>query len=62
MLQRNFTEIDLRSMLDRATGYHADAIEGRWIVETHHQHHVWEIVLEPDYQYQCLVIITAYPL
>ena len=49
-------------MLDQATGYYADVIEGRWIVETHHQHHAWKIVLEPDYQDQFLVVITAYPL
>ena len=62
MLQRNFTEIDLRTMVDRATGYHADFIEGRWIIETHHCHHAWEVVVEPEYLERLLVVITAYPL
>ena len=34
MLQRDFTEIDLRSMLNRATGYQPDLIEGRWVIAT----------------------------
>ena len=62
MLQRDFTEIDLRTMLDRATGYHADFVEGRWIIETHHRHHAWAVVVEPDYLERLVVVITAYPL
>jgi len=62
MLQRDFTEIDLRIMLDRATGYHPDLVEGRWVIETSHHHRVWEVIAEPDYQERLLVIITAYPL
>lgn len=49
-------------MLDRATGYHPDIIEGRWIVESHHQYHAWEVVLEPDFQDRLVVVVTAYPL
>ncbi len=62
MLQRDFTEIDLRTMLDRAAGYHADIIEGRWIIETHHRQCAWEVIVEPDYLEQRLVVITAYSL
>ena len=62
MLQRDFTEIDLRAMLDRATGYHPDFIEGRWIIETRHRHHAWEVVVEPDFLERLLVVISAYPL
>ena len=62
MLQRNFTEVDLRTMLHHATGYRPDFIEGRWIIETHHRSHSWEIVVEPDFQESLLVVITAYPL
>ena len=62
MLQRNFTEVDLRTMLHHATGYHPDFIEGRWIIETHHLYHAWEVVVEPDFQESLLVVITAYPL
>ena len=62
MIQRDFNEIDLRTMLDRATGYHPDFIEGRWIVETDFRLHPWEIVVEPDFLEESLVILTAYPL
>jgi len=62
MLQRDFTEMDLRSMLDRATGYQPDLIEGRWVIATHHHQHAWEVIVEPDLLEQILVIITAYPL
>ncbi len=49
MLLRDFTEIDSRTMLDQATGYHPDLIEGRWIVVTTHRYHLWEIIVEPDF-------------
>lgn len=62
MLQRDFTEIDLRTMLEQAIAYRPDFIEGRWVVETHHRHHSWEIVVEPDFLEGSLVVITAYPL
>ena len=45
MLQRDFTEIDLRTMLTQATAYRPDFIEGRWVVETHHRHHSWRLSL-----------------
>ena len=62
MLQRNFTEVDLRAMLYCATGYRPDVIGGRWIIETHHRYRAWEVVVEPDFQESLLVVITAYPL
>ena len=62
MLQRDFTEIDLRTMLEQAIAYRPDFIKGRWVVETHHLHHSWEIVVEPDFLERSLVVITAYPL
>jgi hypothetical protein len=49
-------------MLDRATGYQPDLIEGRWVIATHHHQHAWEVIVEPDLLEQILVIITAYPL
>lgn len=62
MLQRDFTEIDLRTMLDRATGYHPDLVEGRWSIATIHRYHPWEVIVEPDFLERLLVVITAYPL
>jgi hypothetical protein len=32
MGDRRFTEIDLRRMLERASGYREDVVEGRWVI------------------------------
>ena len=62
MLQRGFTEIDLRTMLEHAIACRPDFMEGRWIIETHLRQQSWEIVVEPDLPDGSLVVITAYPL
>jgi hypothetical protein len=30
MIDRDFTELDLRKMLEKARGYRPDIIDGRW--------------------------------
>jgi len=62
MEERDFTEVDLRAMLHRATGYRLDVVEDRWIIETRHRGHHWEVIVEPDPAEQLLVVITAYPV
>ena len=62
MDDRRFTEIDLRRMLERAIGYRPDAVEGRWSIETRHRRRTWEVIVEPDWERQLLVIVTAYPV
>jgi hypothetical protein len=37
MEDRDFNEVDLREMLQRGSAYRADAVEGRWVVETRHR-------------------------
>jgi hypothetical protein len=61
MEDRGFTELELRHMLERAQDLRPDVVEGRWIVETTHLRHRWEVVVEPDWALQRLVIITAHP-
>jgi hypothetical protein len=61
MAERGFTEVDLRVMLQHASGYMADVVEGRWIIETRLRRRPWEIVVEPDDERRLLVVITAYP-
>ena len=41
MTDRRFTEIDLRRMLERASGYREDVVEGRWVIETRHRGRPW---------------------
>lgn len=62
MVDRNFNESDLRTMLENAKGYHPDAVEGRWVIETKHGRQSWEVIVEPDYDEKLLLVITAYPV
>jgi hypothetical protein len=60
MGDRRFNELDLRGMLDRATGLRENIHRGRWVVETRFRRRVWEIVVEPDSRRKVLVVVTAY--
>jgi hypothetical protein len=62
MEDRRFTEIDLRQMLERASDYREDVVEGRWLIETTHRRKPWEAIVEPDAERQLLVVVTAYPV
>jgi len=60
MADRRFSEIDLRRMLERASGHHEDVVAGRWVIKTKHQGKAWEVIVEPDFERELLVVITAY--
>jgi hypothetical protein len=60
MVDRQFSEIDLRRMLEYATGLREDVVEGRWVVETWHRRGSWEVIVEPDFDAGALVVVTAY--
>jgi hypothetical protein len=60
MLDRQFNEVDLRSMLSSASGYAAQS-EGRFVVFTRHDGREWHVIVEPDVIDRVLVVITAYP-
>ena len=62
MDDRRFTEVDLRRMLERASGYHEDVMEGRWLIKTKHRGKAWEVIIEADVERQLLVVVTAYPV
>jgi hypothetical protein len=62
MVDRDFTEVDLRRMLQYATGLRADAVEGRWVIETRHARRRWEVTVEPDEEIRLLIVVTAYPV
>jgi hypothetical protein len=61
MVDRSFSEVDLRSMFAHARGYRPDVLEGRWVILAHHRKGPWEIIVEPDYDSRRLVVVTAYP-
>ena len=62
MTDRRFTEVDLRRMLEHATGFRQDIVEGRWVVEARHKRAAWEIIIEPDVRGKLQVVVTAYPV
>jgi len=62
MDDRRFSEIDLRRMLGRASGYREDVVDGRWVIETRHHRRAWEVIVEPDWERRLLVVVTAYPV
>lgn len=62
MMDRRFTEVDLRYMMERASGLQPDVVEGRWIAFCRHESRRWEVIVEPDFEQQVLVVVTAYPV
>jgi hypothetical protein len=62
MEDRDFSEIDLRAMLEHARTCRPDAVEGRFVVETEHKRSPWEVIVEPDEMDHLLVVVTAYPV
>ena len=61
MIDRRFTELDLRRMLQHASGYSRDVMEGRWIIKARHEKKDWEVIVEPDHERKLLVVVTGYP-
>ncbi len=61
MVDRSFTETDLRDMLERAHGYRPDQMTGRFAVDTTHVGQAWVVIVEPDEVDELLVVVTAYP-
>jgi hypothetical protein len=62
MLDRRFTEVDLRRMLAAATAHRPDIVEGRWVIETRHRRRPWEVIVEPGEELRLLLVVTAYPM
>lgn len=62
MEDRRFSEVDLRTMLNRATSYHRDVVAGRFVLVARHRRRRWEVVVEPDRGARVMVVVTAYPI
>ena len=60
MVDRRFTEVDLRKMLHLARDYRPDMVEYRWVVEARYEGGEWEIIVEPDTERSVLVVVTAF--
>ena len=62
MEDRRFNELELRRMLERASGHRRDVVPDRWVIETWHRRWLWEVIVEPLVAEQLLLVITAYPV
>ncbi len=49
-------------MLEDATGFREDIVEDRFVIETSRDRWSWEVVVEPDKEFELLVVVTAYGL
>ena len=61
MVDRRFTEVELRAMLESARGWREDIVEGRCVIDCCHHRRSWHVIVEPDPAIERLVVITAYP-
>ena len=62
MVQRDFSEIELRTMLHGAHNFENDAVFGRFKIKSKLKGKSWEIIVEPDSIEKLLVIITGYQI
>ena len=60
MEERDFTEVDVREMLEAGTAFEPDVVEGRFVVECPHRGRSWHLIVEPDSEERLLVVVTAY--
>jgi hypothetical protein len=60
MEQRGVTEVEVRSMLERATSFEPNEVEGRFMIHVGHSQRPWIVIVEPDVDEKLLVVVTAY--
>lgn len=60
MLERGITEVELRAMLERARELAPSHVAGRFVAKTRHSGQDWAVVLEPDFDLECVVVVTVY--
>ena len=60
MEERGVSETDLRTMLERASGYSDAVAGGRFLVHVRFRGGNWEVIVEPDAQERRLVVVTVF--
>ena len=60
MEQRGVTEVDVRAMLERGTGFEASVVGGRFMISASHNNRPGIVIVEPDADALLLVIVTVY--
>lgn len=62
MIDRGFTETDLRTVMEAAVRLRPADEPGRWLVESSHESRAWHVIVEPDTIDKLVVVITAFPV
>lgn len=60
MEQRGVTEVEVRAMLERATGFKSNVVEGRFMIHARHAQRPWIVIVEPDADINQLIVVTVY--
>ena len=60
MEQRGVTEVELRAMLERATEFQPNIVQGRFMIAVRHRQRPWVVIVEPDVEASLLVVVTVY--
>ncbi len=60
MEQRSVTEVEVRAMLEGATGFEPSVVEGRFMIHSSHLQRSWVVIVEPDADSNLLVVVTVY--
>ncbi len=60
MEQRGVTEVDVRTMLEKATAFDRNVVEGRFMIHVRHLQKPWIVIVEPDADAKLLVVVTVY--
>jgi hypothetical protein len=60
MEQRGVTEVEVRAMLEKATGFQPNVVEGRFMIHARHLQSSWMVIVEPDAETKLLVVVTVY--
>ena len=60
MEQRGVTEVEVHAMLERATGFEASVVQGRFMIHTQRGQGRCVVIVEPDAEARLLVVVTVY--
>lgn len=60
MEQRGVTEAEVLTILERATGFEASIVEGRFMIQTRRGQSPWVMIVEPGAEASLLVVVTVY--
>lgn len=47
-------------MLENATGFGPNVVEGRFMIQVRHKQRPWIVIVEPDAVAKLLVVVTVY--